>query len=203
MIDNIKQFLETNYPSFPTDKAILFFDMDGVLVNTNKTNLLAYQKAIYDVLGEKLITPLLGGKRFTQKSLRQIFPNLPEEIYRQIIKLKQYYYVEYIDTVIPNQNIVNILRYQATKTNNTIVLTTNSERNRALATLNHFELTPLFNHLFFKELYDPQQVNKFATAISTLKISPQHIIIFEDEEAEIIKAKEAGIQVINPFLIKE
>jgi beta-phosphoglucomutase-like phosphatase (HAD superfamily) len=40
-------------------------------------------------------------------------------------------------------------------------------------------------------------VNKFQNAISVLGISPKSVIVFENEEAEIMDALNAGIQVIN------
>src|SRR5690606_36706399 len=97
-----------------------------------------------------------------------------------------------------NTEIANIL-FKYSKTNKT-VLVTNCREDRALITLNYHGLTEKFSKLFFRQLSeDDQKINKFQNAVSVLGILPKSVIVFENEQAEIINAQKAGIQIINPL----
>ncbi|MDR0066000.1 HAD family hydrolase, partial [Acinetobacter sp. 11520] len=72
---------------------------------------------------------------------------------------------------------------------NKIILVTNSYRVRAMGILNYFNLTKYFDEIFCQEsIIENNQFNKFENAILKLGVSPKKIIVFENEESEILLA---------------
>ena len=179
--------------------SILFFDMDGTLVDTNFSNYLSYKRAIQSVIPTDADIPYNLTERFNRGLLKRVVPNLTETEYEKIIQLKEDYYKEYLPQTKLNKLVVEIL-IQYSKTNKT-VLVTNCREDRAKMTLNYYGLTDHFSSLFFRQFDgDNGKINKFQNAILCLGISPTLIIAFENEENEIADAMEAGIQYINPII---
>lgn len=174
----------------------LLFDMDGTLVDTDFSNFLSYKNAIQSVVGlgkEILYNP---NERFNRTTLKSIFPNVTETEYIKIIEIKEEIYKGYLQETKLNVPVVNFLM-QYYKTNKT-VLVTNCREDRALMTLNYHNLTDKFSNLFFREISNNKiRTNKFKNAISSLKILPQNIIVFENEEQEIEDAILAGVLTDN------
>ncbi len=179
---------------------LLFFDLDGTLVHTDYSNYLAYKKAL------EIVSPHLDGikhnpnKRITRTLLKEIFPKLTNAELTKIIWEKENCYDEFLSSTEINRTVFNILlKYSST---NKCVLVTNCRKNRAISILKHHDLTSKFNLFFFRE--DTQnQTNKFENAIDKMKILPQNIIAFENEEIEIKNAIISGIKIINPIIINK
>ncbi|PJE46499.1 MAG: hypothetical protein CUR34_07635 [Sediminibacterium sp.] len=177
---------------------ILFFDLDGTLVDTNLSNYLSYKKAIKSVTN-KTINQIDENQRFNRSILKKVQPNLTDSEYEKIIQLKEEYYKDFLEHTKLKQSVVNIL-LQYSKTNSTI-LVTNCRESRAVMTLDYHRLTKHFTRLIFRQINnDNLKINKYQNAILYLNISPKLVIAFEDEESEINDAKNAGIQVINPTI---
>lgn len=185
-----------------TADSILFFDMDGTLIDTDFANFLSYKKAIHSVTQngfELLYNPKL---RFNRQILKNTFPHLSQIDYERIIQEKEEYYKDYLHETKLNTKIVDIL-LKYSKTNKT-VLVTNCRKERAFMTLNHFGLADKFNNIFFRLLTDNGiKINKFQNALSKLGVSPNLVIAFENEEIEIVDAKQAGINIINPKIYRD
>ena len=183
-----------------TEDIVLFFDMDGTLIDTNLANFLSYKKAIHVVTKITHDLKYNSDKRLTRNSLRNVVSNLKDAEYEKIIQEKEKYYQDFLHEIKLNKSIANIL-FKYSKTNKT-VLVTNCRRDRALTTLNHFGLADKFTEIFCREIADSgKTINKYQNAISKLGISPNLVIAFENEEAEITDAKHAGIKIINPQFI--
>src|SRR5690606_9937863 len=137
-------------------------------------------------------------QRFTRSVLIKSIPNLSETDIERIIQEKEKNYKIFLPETKLIKSVADIL-FKYSKTNKT-VLVTNCREERALMTLNYHGVTDKFSNLFFRQFSeDSQKINKFQNAISGLSISPKSVIAFENEEEEIVDARNAGIQIINPI----
>lgn len=181
-----------------TTDTVLFFDMDGTLIDTNLANFLSYKKAILSVTKSNHDLTRNSDKRFNRSNLKNAIPNLTEKEYEEIIREKEKYYNDFLHETKLNTEIADIL-FKYSKTNKT-VLVTNCRKERALITLKHFGLDDKFSNIFCREFDDNgKKINKFQNAILKLGIPPNYVIAFENEEIEIIDAQKAGISIINPL----
>jgi len=178
-----------------TTNTVLFFDMDGTLIDTNLANYLAYKKAIYSITKCNLDIKYNPHKRFNRTHLKKIIPYFSESVYEEIITKKEECYNEFLPEIKLIPNCTDIL-FKYSQINKTI-LVTNCRKDRAIATLTYFGLIDKFDSLFYREFGDnDKKINKFLNAISKLDISPNFVIAFENEENEIKDAQIAGIQII-------
>lgn len=179
-----------------TPEKVLFFDMDGTLIDTNLTNFLSYKKAIKSVMKLDLNLIYDSDKRFTRTDLNHSIPNLSKTEYEKIIQEKEKYYIDFItETKLITEITAILFKYSKT---NTTILVTNCREERAIATLNHHDLMDKFDDFFYREFTENEKINKFQNAILKLGITPSSVIIFENEEVEISDAKKVGIKIINP-----
>ena len=183
-----------------TTDTVLFFDLDGTLIETNLANFHSYKKAIQSVTKTEHELTYNPDKRFNRNNLKNVVPNLSETEYERIIQEKEECYKDFLHEAKINTEIADILS-KYSKTNKT-VLVTNCRKDRALTTLNHFKLIDKFSDIFCREFgNNDEKINKFQNAISRLRVPPNLVIAFENEETEIADAKQAGIKIINPEII--
>ena len=184
-----------DFDSKITTETVLFFDMDGTLVDTNLANFLSYKKAILSVTKSDFELTYNTEKRFNRSVLKTIIPNLTEIEYERIIIEKEAYYSDFIHETKLNAAIFDTL-IKYSKTNKT-VLVTNCRKDRAMKTLEFFGLVKHFSSILCREFGDKDQIiNKYQNAILKLGVPPNLVIAFENEEIEIEDAKNAGIQKI-------
>lgn len=181
-----------------TENDILFFDMDGTLVDTDFANFLSYKKAIQSFVQSESEIEFNPNERFNRASLKIAVPNLTEAEYEKIIKKKEEIYDEHLSETKTIKTVVDIL-LKYSKTNKT-VLVTNCREDRAMLTLNYHKLTDKFSNLFFRGISDNgNRINKYKKAISSLSLSAQTVIVFENERPEIEDAILAGISINKIF----
>lgn len=175
---------------------VLFFDMDGTLIDTDFANFLSYQEAIKSVIQSETEIQYVPNERFNRTTLNKVVPSLTEEKLDEIIKQKEFNYNKHLTQTKLNKSVSDIL-IQYSKTNKT-VLVTNCREDRAVLTLEYHKLIDKFSHLFFKQLGDKDnRVNKYKNALNSLSLSAQTVIAFENEKIEIEDAKLAGIPIDN------
>ena len=184
-----------------TADLVLFFDMDGTLIDTNLANFNSYRKAIISVTKSDNKIPFDPAKRFNRSSLKTVVPNLTETEYEKIVHEKEKCYESFLhQTSLINENVQILLEYSDT---NKTVLVTNCRKDRALMTLDHHGIKNKFSTILCREfgVNKKEKINKFQNAISKLGVPPSFVIAFENEETEIADARESGIKVINPIIV--
>lgn len=175
---------------------VLLFDMDGTLVDTDFANFLSYKNAMQSVINLDKEIQYNPNERFNRTTLKTFVPNLTETEYEEIIQQKEENYKEHLSQTKLNKSVAEIL-IQYSKTNKT-VLVTNCREDRTLMTLNHHNLTDKFSSIFFRQISDNEnRMNKYRNVMSSLNLSAQTVIVFENEKQEIEDAILAGISINN------
>ena len=159
---------------------VLFFDMDGTLIDTNLANFLSYKKAIKSITKSDNDLTLNPDKRFNRSNLKIAIPNLTETEYERIIQEKEEYYDDFLHETKLIEEVADIL-FKYSKSHKT-VLVTNCREERALTTLNHFGLADKFSDIFYRQFApNDKKINNFQNAIAKLGVPPNLIIAFENE----------------------
>lgn len=176
--------------------SVLFFDLDGTLVDTDITNFYAYQNAINLVINTDKQIAFNNKIRFCRNNLKLHFPNISKAEYHQVVMEKEKLYNDFLSKSVINTFVKDVLlKFYKTKTT---VLVTNCRKNRALETLSYHDVLDKFNKIIFnQDNNEAKRINKYQYAISKLVISPNSVIVFENEMKERNNALKAGIPAIN------
>jgi len=174
--------------------SVLFFDMDGTLIDTDFANYLSYRDSVKTVL--EMDINYDSTQRFNRTLLKTIVPNLTEAELKEIIRLKEKNYNGYLPYTKLIKSSVDILNeyYKVNKT----VLVTNCREDRASMTLRYHDLEDKFSTFFFRQTsQNGDRMNKYENVISELNIPVQKVIVFENEMREINDAIKTGISIKN------
>ncbi|MEG0927518.1 HAD hydrolase-like protein [Chryseobacterium sp.] len=173
-----------------TSNTVIFFDLDGTLVDTDTANFLAYKAAIFEIVNIKIED--IYEERINRTLLKKILTNTSEELISEIVLHKEKKYSEYLSyTNLINKNHSQLVKYSNT---NKIYLVTNCRKGRAIQLLEYHQITNYFTDFIFREEVNLNNyINKYSLAIQKLDINKNHVLIFENEIIEINKALKIGI----------
>ena len=185
----LQQFYK-NLDCYVKPESVFIFDMDGTLVNSDIANFNAYSEALSPTIN--LAQRYIAG-RITRASLSEL--GVSRTMQCSIVSKKREVYSKYLKDTIKMPLACKILEI-VSKTNMTI-LATQSEKQRAIDTLQYHGLHDKFTHSVFREDLQEEQQNKYAHVVQKYNLNPQDIFVFEDNEIEIANALTAGIPQKN------
>lgn len=180
------------------------FDLDGVIVDTAKYHYLAW-KRLADDLGicftEKDNERLKGVSRMASLEIILEIGNmvLDETKKEEFASLKNRWYVDYISRMTPEEILPGSLEFiSELKTANIYVAIGSASRNTPLI-LERLNIKNLFDAVadgnnVHKAKPDPEV---FLTAAGMLGIAPENCVVFEDAEAGVQAALNAGMRCVG------
>ena len=180
------------------------FDLDGVIVDTAKYHYLAW-KRLADDLGinftEKDNERLKGVSRMASlEIILEIGNMVPDEAEKvELTSLKNSWYVNYINKMTPEEILPGSLKFiMELKKANISVAIGSASRNTPLI-LERVKIKNLFDAVadgnnVHKAKPDPEV---FLTAAGMLGIAPENCVVFEDAEAGVQAALNAGMRCVG------
>jgi len=180
------------------------FDLDGVIVDTAKYHYLAW-KRLADDLGinftEKDNERLKGVSRMASlEIILEIGNMVPDEAEKvELTSLKNSWYVNYINKMTPEEILPGSLKFiMELKKANISVAIGSASRNTTLI-LERVKIKNLFDAVadgnnVHKAKPDPEV---FLTAAGMLGIAPENCVVFEDAEAGVKAALNAGMRCVG------
>ena len=175
-------------------KTIFAFDLDNTLIMTDDANNLAYADAVQKVLGMR--PHLAKSTRYTRSDLKSSFPQLTDDQFDRIIKMKQGLFGSYIDKTILNINLSMILRTLSQNGNETILLTS-SHRKRAIQLCTHYDILQFFSLCYY---YEDYQHDKYSF-LKSEGFDLQSVVLFENDLISSNEAIEKGIIKENIIMV--
>ncbi|EOH94416.1 HAD family hydrolase [Enterococcus pallens] len=179
----------------------VIFDMDGVLIDTEKVSKQAFTKAFESVdlkFTEELYQKILG------RSLKDIEVFLEETLHypniaRQIIQQREIEFAKYYQThpVEVKTGIFDFLAFIKNRRLKTAVATSAKE-SIAVPLLEQAGLIQHFDTLTFGSQVKKAKPHPeiFLKAAASLAVRPEETIVIEDSESGIIAANQGGFQAV-------
>ncbi|MDO5667623.1 MAG: HAD hydrolase-like protein [Alcaligenaceae bacterium] len=174
----------------------IIFDMDGTLINSDYANFLSYKTALETVVGPQPFLVYNPKIRLTRQRIQQFMPCISKNDLMEVIQEKERVYPFYLSETSINRDVVDVLRRCYDKE---LILSTNSQQDRAELLLSYHGLSNKFAHLFFSD--DGKIGNKYQKVMHELSLDARRTVIFENENHEAILAREVGIKSTNIMMV--
>ncbi len=177
-------------------------DLDGTLVNTNNINYFAYKEACaehgYSVGYEQYCKDWngLNYKIF----LRQLDPNMTEEVMQDIHNKKKEYYLKYIKNGVLNTQLVEMLKGLKQRKWN-VALVSAATKVNINNILEHFKIKDVFDVIVGQEdvVETKPSPECYIKTMQMFDEIPNTSIVFEDSKTGIDAAVAAGI---NYYIVR-
>ena len=182
----------------------LIFDLDGTLVDSTAVHFAAWHNALAQVgveLNRNTFQELFGKNNPTivRELERRSGKAIPLE---QVSRLKDEQFSRNVTMVMPNRQVVEIAERYAGSLR--LAVATNEKMGIANMVLRSTGLQPYFETLVSgDEVENPKPAPElFLECASRLGVSPEQCHVFEDSEAGLNAAREAGMSVtdVRPYL---
>ena len=175
---------------------LALFDMDGTLFDTREANFLSYGRACreqgIEIDRDKFMNGCYG------RNYRDFLPDLsvPQELIEPIHDVKLRYYNDYLDSIVMNRPLFDLIDILATQGIPSALVTTASRVNTADILRVH-GCTDKFALVMTQEDCSVQKPapDCYLKAMAHFGAAPDECIIFEDAAAGIAAAKAAGAAV--------
>lgn len=185
-------------------KKLAIFDLDGTLFDTSIANRIAYQKAL-NLCGYHITLDHEHFKKYCNgRSFRDFLPpflplsflslneNEKEEILQRIHHEKISVYPDFLETIIPNKYLFDLIH--AVKDTYHIALVTTASKTCTNQILEHFQVKDLFELIITQEDVERRKPDPegFLLAMEYFCVTKENTLIFEDSDVGINAAKSAG-----------
>ncbi|MBR4223423.1 MAG: HAD family phosphatase [Oscillospiraceae bacterium] len=175
---------------------LALFDMDGTLFDTREANFLSYERACAErgitIDREFFLTRCYG------RNYRDFLPDLgvPPELIVPVHDVKVVYYNDYLDSIVKNQHLFDLIDIMAAQGIPSALVTTASKVN-TMDILRVHGCTDSFALIMTQEDCDVQKPapDCYLKAMAHFGVSPEECIIFEDAPAGIAAARASGASV--------
>jgi len=183
---------------------LAIFDLDGVIVDTAKYHYLAWKRLAEELgfhFSEKDNERLKGVSRMRSLEILLEVGGLEksEEEKALLADKKNTWYVEYILNMDKTEILPGVLAFLRELKEHNVKIALGSASKNARTILDRLEITPFFDvivdgNLVSKAKPDPEV---FVLGAKVLDIPPQTCVVFEDAQAGIEAALQAGMKVIG------
>lgn len=177
----------------------VFCDMDGTLIETDYANYLSYRHAVVEATrGAHDIE--FTNERLNRDSLKARLPLLTATQLEAIIWLKSKYFTEYLSQTRVNIALEHLIMKHCGR--NRIFLVTYCRENRAAEVLKHHKLIECFTRLIcWEALPQGGSSNKYESAICSMEVSPEAVLVFENDSTCVEQAALAGVPRSNIYRV--
>lgn len=182
-------------------KKLALFDLDGTLFNTNDVNYWAYYTALSErgyEIDYQYYCDYCNGRHYTV-FLPEIIND--DEIIEYVHNRKKELYHSFLDKVVVNEHLFNIIK--KIKDDYYIAIVTTASKKNTYEILNYFDKLELFDLILTsddikKSKPDPEG---FLKAINHFGVDKKDTLIFEDSSVGIEAARSSGavVFVVNKF----
>lgn len=188
----------------------VFFDLDGLLVDTEGIHVQAYED-VAEYLGIQLTSEYVNAfiGHPTAENIKRIMRDhdVPEERYEHILRIRYNRYAELVK-LIPLEPMEGALECvtQVKEMGYLTALVTSSIREHSIAVLDNIirhsaskiEITDYFDTMVFGDdiKHQKPEPDIYLEVVQRLNIMPRAAVALEDSEAGVTSAKRAGVRVI-------
>lgn len=172
----------------------ILVDLDGTLIETDLANNMAYKEALDVCACARDFIVDVNGPRITRADIRKIFGE--NEKAENIIRTKESIFYKYLHYTSLITNTITLL-HQYIDANKKLIIVTNCKRERATELLRYYHIDSMFYAQFYNDCG-----NKYSKVLTAYNISPQSVILIENDEFQIMNAVVAGVSTKNIIKVK-